>query len=400
MVDEGIPVAAVNEHATTYTSTADTKVATPPRGMGTPGPMKAHGGDERQYGQGKIHVCRPEKAVHPPMDPEAFYSPDHKKERKEREERRLVLRESRKRIEQVAVNHLWEIPGRPHVVYSVKDYRRDDVHEGRRAARDELPFLFKAFEQGQAPPPRPGTKKADQPRAATIHEYLDWTVTASIPQDPDELDFEGFRVLALYPRNKLLWPPPSEPYNTEVPLQYPEMGAPKPPVPHLQVATKPVCAATVRIGPGWLEVPFYATQEHRRNKGHGRALLEAIEDLCRSLNIKRILLCSTDDPKVKGTWSHLGFKFTSKADLDAMGVSRHDLLHMDNTVQMHKEVSDVRPWASVMMKHTTFKHRLYYIPNGGNAPPISHEIMSGQYYKNLRNMPPPKKPSKRPKKRG
>ena len=54
--------------------------------------------------------------------------------------------------------------------------------QGRRMARDELPFLFKAFEQGQAPPPRAGTKKADMPRAATIHEYLDWTVTASAPQ--------------------------------------------------------------------------------------------------------------------------------------------------------------------------------------------------------------------------
>ena len=42
-----------------------------------------------------------------------------------------------------------------------------------------MPFLFKAFESGQAPPPRPGTKKAEEPRAATIHEYLDWTVTSN-----------------------------------------------------------------------------------------------------------------------------------------------------------------------------------------------------------------------------
>ncbi len=39
----------------------------------------------------------------------------------------------------------------------------------------------------QAPPPRPGTKKAEQPRAATIHEYLDWTVTSSAAEDEDEL---------------------------------------------------------------------------------------------------------------------------------------------------------------------------------------------------------------------
>jgi hypothetical protein len=39
----------------------------------------------------------------------------------------------------------------------------------------------------QAPPPRPGTRKAEQPRAATIHEYLDWTVTSSAAEDEDEL---------------------------------------------------------------------------------------------------------------------------------------------------------------------------------------------------------------------
>jgi hypothetical protein len=49
--------------------------------------------------------------------------------------------------------------------------------EGAATARAELPFLFKAFETGQAPPPRPGTKKAEETRAATIHEYLDWTLT-------------------------------------------------------------------------------------------------------------------------------------------------------------------------------------------------------------------------------
>jgi hypothetical protein len=49
--------------------------------------------------------------------------------------------------------------------------------EGVAAARSDVPFLFKAFETGQAPPPRPGTKKAEETRAATIHEYLDWTLT-------------------------------------------------------------------------------------------------------------------------------------------------------------------------------------------------------------------------------
>ena len=54
-----------------------------------------------------------------------------------------------------------------------------DKQAGRQLARADVPFLFKAFESGQAPPPRPGTKKAEEPRAATIHEYLDWTVTSN-----------------------------------------------------------------------------------------------------------------------------------------------------------------------------------------------------------------------------
>lgn len=338
--------------------------------------------------------------IHTPKDPEAFYRLDHKKEREERQQRRDELRPIREKISEIPTDHWWEIPGKPDVVYAMKDYRRNDVHEGRRAARDELPFLFKAFEQGQAPPPRPGTKKADKPRAATIHEYLDWTVTASVPQDPDELDFDGFRVLVLYPRFKLWWPPPTEPYNSEIPLKHPQMGAPKPPIPHIQVFNKPICAATVRIGPSWVEVPFYATQEVRRNKGNGRALLSAIEDLCRHMKIPRILLCSTDDPKVKGTWSHLGFEFTTKEQLESFGVSRHDLLHMDNTVQMHKDVPLEDPeWNSVIIKHKTFKHRLYYVRGGGTAPPIPDEIVSGMYYSNrsrLRSLAPAKKmPSKR-----
>ena len=354
--------------------------------------------DQDQNKTPQLQTLLAEK-VHTPKDPEAFYSPDHKKERQERQIRRDELKPIRQRIEEIPINNLWEIPGRPNVVYAMKDYRRSDVHEGRKAARDELPFLFKAFELGQAPPPRPGTKKADKPRAATIHEYLDWTVTASVPQDPDELDFDGFRVLVLYPRFKLWWPPPSEPYNSEIPLKYPDIGASKPPVPHLQVCNKPISAATVRIGPSWMEVPFYATQELRRNKGNGRALLEAIEDLCRYMKIPRILLCSTDDPKVKGTWSHLGFKFTSKEDLEAMGVTRHDLLHMDNTVQMHKDVPERKPWSSVIIKHGAFKHRLYYIPGGGSAPPVSNEIRNGLYFKHnsiRRGLAPAKKvPSKR-----
>jgi len=51
-------------------------------------------------------------AEHPPADPEAFYSPDHRKEREERQARRDFLKIHRNPIETVPLNHCWEIPGR------------------------------------------------------------------------------------------------------------------------------------------------------------------------------------------------------------------------------------------------------------------------------------------------
>ena len=272
------------------------------------------------------------------------------------------------------------------------------LKRGRTLAREELPFLFKAFEQGQKAPPRPGTKRAEKPRAATIHEYLDWTVTASEPQDPDELDFAGFRVFVLFPRFRLHYPPPNTSYPEET-LKHPGIGAPLPPIPYLMAHQKPICAATVRVGPTWLEVPFYATQESRRNKGVGRALLECIEDVARHLEIPRLLLCSTDDTRVKNTWQRLGFSFSSKDRLEEWGVTRHDLLHMDNTVQMHKEVPPQRNWKPVLLKHGNYKARLYYLPGGGNTPPVPKDLLarllsprkSGGGTKKPAKKPPPKR---------
>ena len=60
-----------------------------------------------------------------------------------------------------------------------------------------------------------------------------------------------------------------------------QLGAPLDPLPQLLIHSKPVCAATIRGGPGYLEVPFFATQDMKRNRGFGRALLEAIEDIAR-----------------------------------------------------------------------------------------------------------------------
>ncbi len=78
----------------------------------------------------------------------------------------------------------------------------------------------------------------------------------------------------LLPRFKPGWPPPGA-YEDEAPKRCKALGAPRNPLPLLMPNGKPICAATIRAGDRFLEVPFFATQETRRNRGFGRALLEA-----------------------------------------------------------------------------------------------------------------------------
>ena len=47
-----------------------------------------------------------------PKDEEAFYSPEHLKERQERQARRDVLKQYREPLYTLPLNHSWEIPGR------------------------------------------------------------------------------------------------------------------------------------------------------------------------------------------------------------------------------------------------------------------------------------------------
>ena len=60
-----------------------------------------------------------------------------------------------------------------------------------------------------------------------------------------------------------------------MPKRFDGLGAPQAPLPVLMPNGKPICSATIRAGPGYLEVPFFATQETRRRKGYGRGLLQA-----------------------------------------------------------------------------------------------------------------------------
>ena len=76
------------------------------------------------------------------------------------------------------------MPGRPHVCYCLRDYGDAALgpgQSGAKCAREDFGFLFKAFEAGQTPPHRL-KKDAGVEVAPTIHQYLDWTITATSPE--------------------------------------------------------------------------------------------------------------------------------------------------------------------------------------------------------------------------
>lgn len=72
------------------------------------------------------------------------------------------------------------------MLYTIKDYSYDRT-QGAADARQEAGFLFKAFETGQIGPRRLAKMYGEHaPRNATIHEYLDWTVTGLRAKDATE----------------------------------------------------------------------------------------------------------------------------------------------------------------------------------------------------------------------
>lgn len=98
-------------------------------------------------------------------------------------------------------------------------------------------------------------------------------------QDADDVDFGGFRTILLYPRHKPEYPPHGAYERTKDPPPS-GLGGSKPPLPDLMTkGTKPVAAATIRVGLGYIEIPFFATGDSHRGKGYCRCLLESIEQV-------------------------------------------------------------------------------------------------------------------------
>lgn len=129
---------------------------------------------------------------------------------------------------------------------------------------------------------------------------------------PDFLqDFGGFRVVAVIPRHKPNWPAPGA-YETEAPKKFKELGAVTNPLPVLLPGGKAISAATVRLGLGWMEIPFVATQvayEHpqysrgpKRLAVHLHLMTSLMQDFgCRETSIS-LLLMFKDSCTSTGVW--------------------------------------------------------------------------------------------------
>lgn len=135
-----------------------------------------------------------------------------------------------------------------------------------------------------------------------------------------------------------------------------------------------------------------ATHETRRGKGWGRACVEAIEDIARYLQLPYLLLCSTNDDTTKSTWQHLGFIISTDEELERMQVDTEWLLHMDNTVQMHKIVQPVRRWRSIIVKHDSLRRRVYVSEE--ELAKAKRAYDDGSMFKRPVSPAPPKKPTK------
>ncbi len=74
-----------------------------------------------------------------------------------------------------------------------------------------------------------------------------------------------------------------------------------------------------------------------------------------------------------------------------IGVQEGDLLHMDNTVQMHKRVLPPRAWRTVVFKHEHWRQRLYWLPTEETG--VRERLK--RHAEALAKMKPSKRPAKK-----
>jgi len=199
---------------------------------------------------------------------------------------------------------------------------------------------------------------------ATIREFMNWTVGGN-PDFQHEAwscypqDFEGFIVIWLLERFRPQWPV-SKAHDIETSLNDPRLGTGNSPIPFVNTQDKPIVAATIRAGSGFIEIPFFATISNRKAKGFGRCLQEAIEEVAKGLDINKLMLSSEGLSKTQSIWNKMGFIQTYVEDLDELAVRFDEILHMGNTVQMHKILCR-RTWKICTIKHKHLRRRVYYI---------------------------------------
>ena len=144
-------------------------------------------------------------------------------------------------------------------------------------------------------------------------------------------------------------------------------------------------------------------KKQQPKRGYGRALLECCETVARALGLPHLLLCSTDDKVTRATWTALGFSRSTEDQLrDEFGIKPGDLLHMDNTVQMHKRVPPAKKVRSVVLRHGSLVQRLYFEPAAGAkeeeeeaavATATAAAASAGPAENGKRPLPPPESPA-------
>lgn len=102
-----------------------------------------------------------------------------------------------------------------------------------------------------------------KPTPAKLNRQFTLQPSSIISSEVRIQDFGGFRTVLLIPRFRPSWPPPNT-FTEEAPKKTLQLGAPRGPLPILLPKSKPVSAATVRCGPDFLEVPFFATHDSHR----------------------------------------------------------------------------------------------------------------------------------------